>query len=97
MIGAVDHDERCARQLGETLGALGALARVLGAMDEEHRTAHRAADPFDAFEIHGNSAPDSASIASTEPSTAQRVASSIALVEWGSGVISVKKKRAKSG
>ena len=44
---------------------------------------------------NGNDVSDSASIASTDPSSAQPVASSIAFVECGSEVISVKKNSAK--
>ena len=85
VVGALDDDERRAGELRQAVGPGQRLAVVLGAVDEEHRAAHGPAGRLDRREVDRKPALASAIIASTEPSSAQPTASSIGLVECGSG------------
>ena len=99
VVGALD-DARAARRSAPRVAgpvpAAGSVSSVPWTRSIGQRD--RAADGLDRRSVEmSNGAACSASIASTEPSSAQPTASSIAFVEWGSEVISAKKNRAKSG
>ena len=98
VVGALDDDERRAGQLGEALrprDAAGSGPRCRGRGPSGSARPDRS--PRSPARSIVKVASPSAIIASTEPSSAQPTASSIALVECGSDVIVSKKNRANPG
>ena len=51
VVGALDHHQRRPGQLGQPVRARRELAGVLGAVDEQHRAAHRPAGLLDLLEV----------------------------------------------